>query len=99
MKGANLTHNHPSNSTFSGADISILTCQGLESIRATGRKCTYHLTEIKGNFPRKEFAKAFTEAYNRNKKETDKEYQRIKKNTNIQIQNGFKKRVIILMQD
>lgn len=80
MKGGSLTHNHPSNSTFSGADISLLTHQELKSIRATGEKRTYQLTEIKGNFPRKEFAKAFTEAYNKNKKKTDKEYRKIKKN-------------------
>lgn len=78
MKGGNLTHNHPSNSTFSGEDISLLTCRGLKTIRATGEKRTYQLTEIKGNFPRDEFAKAFTKAYNRNKKVTDKEYRKIK---------------------
>ena len=36
IKGANLTHNHPSNSTFSGTDISLLTYRELKSIRATG---------------------------------------------------------------
>lgn len=79
MKGANLTHNHPSNSTFSGADISLLTYRELNSIRATGENRTYQLTKINGNFPRNEFAKAFTEAYNRNKQTTDKEYNKIRK--------------------
>lgn len=74
MKGANLTHNHPSNSTFSGTDISLLTYRELKSIRATGENRTYQLTKISGNFPRNEFAKDFTEAYNRNKQTTDKEY-------------------------
>lgn len=79
MKGANLTHNHPSNSTFSGADISLLTYRELKSIRATGEKRTYELKKIDGNFPRNEFAKAFTGAYNRNKQVTDKEYSKIRK--------------------
>lgn len=79
MKGGNLTHNHPSNSTFSGEDISLLTYRGLKTIRATGQNRTYQLTEIKGNFPRNEFAKAFTQVYNENKKQTDKEYRKIKK--------------------
>ena len=78
MKGATLTHNHPSNSTFSGTDISLLTYRELKSIRATGEKRTYQLTKINGNFPRNEFAKAFTEAYNRNKKITDREYNRLR---------------------
>lgn len=78
MKGANLTHNHPSNSTFSGTDISLLTHRELKSIRATGEKRTYQLTKINGNFPRNEFAKAFTEAYNRNKQTTDKEYNKLR---------------------
>ncbi len=78
MKGANLTHNHPSNSTFSGTDISLLTYRELKSIRATGKNRTYQLTKINGNFPRNEFAKAFTEAYNRNKTITDKEYNRLR---------------------
>lgn len=79
MKGANLTHNHPSNSTFSGADISLLTRQELKSIRATGEERTYQLTKINGKFPRNEFAKAFAEAYNKNKELTNKEYSKIKK--------------------
>lgn len=79
MKGANLTHNHPLNSTFSGADISILTYRELKSIRATEENRTYQLTKINGNFPRNEFAKAFTEAYNRNKQATNKEYNKIRK--------------------
>ncbi len=79
MKGSNLTHNHPSNSTFSGTDISLLTSRELKSIRATGEKRTYQLTKISGNFPRNEFAKDFTEAYNRNKQTTDKEYNQIRK--------------------
>lgn len=79
IKGANLTHNHPSNSTFSGTDISLLTYRELKSIRATGENRTYQLTKINGNFPRNEFAKAFSEAYNRNRKITDKEYDKIRK--------------------
>ncbi len=79
MKDANLTHNHPSNSTFSGADISLLTYRELKTIRATGENRTYQLTKINGDFPRNEFAKAFTEAYNRNKSITDKEYNKIRK--------------------
>ncbi len=79
MKDANLTHNHPSNSTFSGADISLLTYRELKSIRATGENRTYQLTRINGNFSRNEFAKAYTEAYNRNKTITDKEYNKIRR--------------------
>lgn len=78
MKGANLTHNHPSNSTFSGADISLLTYRELKTIRATGENRTYQLTRINGNFPRNEFAKAFTEAYNKNRSTTNREYNKLK---------------------
>lgn len=90
MKGANLTHNHPSNSTFSGEDISLLTYRDLKSIRATGKSRTYQLTKINGNFPRNEFAKAFKEAYNKNKSVTDKEYDKIKhyQNTDISRYNS-----------
>lgn len=84
MKGSNLTHNHPSNSTFSGTDISLLTYRDLKSIRATGENRTYQLTKINGAFPRNEFAKAFTEAYNRNKRVTNKEHNKIK---HLQITN------------
>ena len=78
MKGENLTHNHPSNSTFSGDDIELLTYRDLKSIRATGEKRTYQLTKMTGDFPRNEFAKKFAEAYNKNKQITDREYNKIK---------------------
>lgn len=77
MKNATLTHNHPSNSTFSGTDISLLTNNDLKSIRATGVDCTYQLTKIDGAFPRNDFAKFFNEAYNKNKAITDREYDKI----------------------
>ena len=48
MKGATLTHNHPSSSTFSPADVSIMTEQGLNVIRATGTSKTYQLKKLNG---------------------------------------------------
>lgn len=82
MKGANLTHNHPSNSTFSGEDISLLTASGLNSIRATGKDRTYQLSVIKGVSQRNDFSSAYRAAMNENKKVTDKIYKSYEKSYN-----------------
>lgn len=50
MKGATLTHNHPSSSTFSPADVSIMTEQGLNVIRATGTSKTYQLKKLNAGY-------------------------------------------------
>lgn len=78
MKGATLTHNHPSNSTFSAEDISLLTYRGLEAIRATGTGKTYQLKLLKGTYNRNVFADEYKRAQRKNKSITDKKYDRIK---------------------
>lgn len=82
MKGANLTHNHPSNSTFSPEDIKTLTTSGLNSIRATGIDRTYQLSVIKGSVQRNDFSSAYQAAMVNNKKVTDKVYKKYEKQYN-----------------
>lgn len=84
MDGMNLTHNHPSNSTFSAEDISVLTNWKLKSIRAVGKERAYQLTRAKGAQIRSDFAKDFHQAQKANKKITDREYRRYDK----QYKNG-----------
>lgn len=79
MQGATLTHNHPSSSTFSPADIAIVTEQRLEVIRATGALKTYQLKEIKGAKVNHDFSIDYEKAMNENKKITDKEFRTYKK--------------------
>lgn len=79
MQGATLTHNHPSSSTFSPADIAIVTEQRLEVIRATGALKTYQLKEIKGAKVNHAFSIDYEKAMNENKKITDKEFRTYKK--------------------
>lgn len=79
MQGATLTHNHPSSSTFSPADIAIVTEQRLEVIRATGALKTYQLKEIKGTKVNHAFSIDYEKAMNENKKITDKEFRTYKK--------------------
>lgn len=79
MQGATLTHNHPSSSTFSPADIAIVTEQRLEVIRATGVLKTYQLKEIKGAKVNHAFSIDYEKAMNENKKITDKEFRTYKK--------------------
>lgn len=79
MKGANLTHNHPSNSTFSGEDVSLFVTHGLNSIRATGKDRTYQLSVIKSASQRSDFSSAYKIAMKKNKKVTDKIYKSYEK--------------------
>lgn len=82
MRNANLTHNHPSNSTFSSEDIAVLTQHGLRSIRATGENRTYQLTKIKGSVANLNFHSDFKTAMQQNKKVTDKMYKDYEKQYN-----------------
>lgn len=77
MKGMSLTHNHPSNSTFSAEDIELLVSRELKVIRATGVDKTYQLKQI--SEANKEFSVAFKKAMKSNKKITDKDYKIIQK--------------------
>lgn len=79
MQGATLTHNHPSSSTFSPADIAIVTEQRLEVIRATGVLKTYQLKEIKGAKVNHAFSIDYEKAMNENKKITDKDFRKYEK--------------------
>lgn len=82
MKGANLTHNHPSGSTFSPEDIAVLTTHGLYSIRATGKERTYQLSVIKNVKQNKNFAYDYQKAKQENKKVTDRLYRKYEKQYN-----------------
>lgn len=79
MKGATLTHNHPSSSTFSPADVSIMTEQGLDAIRATGISKTYQLKKLKGIEVNHDFSIDYEKAMNDNKKITDKDFRKYEK--------------------
>ena len=67
MKGATLTHNHPSSSTFSPADVSIMTEQGLNVIRATGTSKTYQLKKLNGAEVNHDFSIDYEKAMSDNK--------------------------------
>lgn len=83
MKDGTLTHNHPSGSTFSGADIDLLVRSQLKEIRATSKDVTYRLDRRKGTFAdRPQFAADFAKAYADNKAICDQKYQRIEDNYN-----------------
>lgn len=79
MKGATLTHNHPSSSTFSPADVSIMTEQGLNVIRATGRLKTYQLKKLNGAELNHDFSIDYEKAMSDNKKITDKDFRKYEK--------------------
>lgn len=79
MKGATLTHNHPSSSTFSPADVSIMTEQGLDAIRATGTLGTYQLKKLKAVKVDHEFSIDYEKAMKDNKRITDKEFREYEK--------------------
>lgn len=82
MKDQILTHNHPSGSTFSGADIDLLVQNDLKEIRATSADQTYRLRKMNGTFPDKsKFAQDFTAARQANTAACDKKYH--------QYQNSF----------
>lgn len=74
MKNATLTHNHPSNSTFSSEDVELFTDRGLKAIRATGEERTYQLQKVsKADFDNN-FAPDYRFAMSDNKKITDEKY-------------------------
>lgn len=78
MKDATLTHNHPSGSTFSVADIDLLVYSDLRELRATSRDQTYRLQRMKGQYPdRLQFAQDFANARQSNKAVLDAKYQKI----------------------
>lgn len=79
MKGATLTHNHPSSSTFSPADVSIMTEQGLNVIRATGTSKTYQLKKLNGAEVNHDFSIDYEKAMSDNKKITDKDFRKYEK--------------------
>ncbi|MBO6271036.1 MAG: hypothetical protein J6N19_18050 [Clostridium sp.] len=83
MQDGILTHNHPSGSTFSDADIDLLVRSGLKEIRATSANRTYRLVRLKGTFPdRASFQPDFSKAYQANKAVCDAKYQKIESNYN-----------------
>lgn len=79
MKDATLTHNHPSSSTFSPADVSIITEQGLNVIRATGTSKTYQLKKLNGTEVNHDFSIDYEKAMSDNKKITDKDFHKYEK--------------------
>lgn len=79
MKDATLTHNHPSSSTFSPADVSIITEQGLNVIRATGTSKTYQLKKLNGTEANHDFSIDYEKAMSDNKKITDKDFHKYEK--------------------
>ena len=83
MKDGTLTHNPPSGSTFSGADLDLLVRSGLKEIRATSANRTYRLISMGGSFPGKgNFPQDFSNAYQANKAICDAKYQKIESNYN-----------------
>jgi hypothetical protein len=82
MKNATLSHNHPSNSTFSSEDVGLFTGRGLNVIRAAGEKRTYQLKNVgKVDFDNN-FASDYKFAMQENKKITDEKYCVIEKEHN-----------------
>ncbi len=80
MNGANLTHNHPSGTTFSTEDLNLLVHANLASIRATSDKADYELARMDGEFPESEyFAQDYAYAQAKHKNDVDKEYFPIEK--------------------
>ena len=78
MKDGTLTHNHPSGSTFSGADIDLLVRSDMKEIRATSTDQTYRMQRMKGQYPdRAQFSQDFANAYQANKAVCDAKYQKI----------------------
>lgn len=63
MKGGTLTHNHPSGSPFSAADVQLFTKHGLGEIRATGSEYTYTLSGSIDPSKHKEIFTAVDDAY------------------------------------
>lgn len=82
MKGATLTHNHPSSSTFSPADVSIMTEQGLNVIRATGTSKTYQLKKLNGAEVNHDFSIDYEKAMSDNKKKQIRTSVSMRKNAN-----------------
>lgn len=79
MKDANLTHNHPSGSTFSSKDVELLTKRELKSIRVTSKQRDYQLKRINGDFQfREKFSEDLEKAKKENKKITDAKHDKIK---------------------
>lgn len=74
MKGATLTHNHPSNSTFSFADVNLMAIQELKVIRATGKKRTYQLERRDKKPQGNTLAMDYKMAMENNRKITDADY-------------------------
>ena len=79
MKGATLTHNHPSNNTFSIEDLALMVIRELEVIRAAGTTRTYQLKRIKSAPIKTEFPVDYEKAMKDNKKITDKEFHEYEK--------------------
>lgn len=77
MDGANLTHNHPSGSTFSAEDIALLVNSWLNSIRAVGKFVAYELKQMKSITKNKLFAHDFQSECDRLKTKSDNIYRRI----------------------
>ena len=78
MKGANLTHNHPSSGTFSNEDVELLVKKELRTIRATSELRTYQLRRLEGEYDKREsFVSDLASARDEAKKKTDEKYGKI----------------------
>lgn len=86
MKGAILTHNHPSGGTFSCDDVALFTKHGLFRIRAAGEKTTYQLEAISQDADGAGFREAYESVQveaNRIKNERISELTKLYKSDNI----------------
>lgn len=82
MKGATLTHNHPSNSTFSAEDVGLMVIRDLKAIRATGKERTYQLSKMNNGDFKNGLAEDYKTAMANNRKITDAEYEKLTKQYN-----------------
>lgn len=83
MNGATLTHNHPSGTTFSSADVALLTNWKLDAIRATSKTTTFQLSKIANAKVNNNFANDYQKEHDTYKHEkTDKMYRKIEGNLN-----------------
>lgn len=94
MSGNVLTHNHPSNSTFSLEDIKLMVAHNLKAIRATGVQRTYQMAKKEARRGA-DLVTDYESAMANNKKITDKTFDRLKKDYKSGVLDlaGFEKEV------
>lgn len=62
MKDATFTHNHPEGTTFSSADLDLVTRSGMKEMRVVHSNGYYSLTRVSNNKNKNNFSKDYSEA-------------------------------------